>query len=125
MQRDAGSRDPLRVYVFVLCAVVVTGEALVLATTDKFWPQGMDELAFAAAMLALAARALSPARLMLMLGAWCFLFGSLYTMLFSRLDPHGGSGERLGGLVVLMVACLVGAVWTWRRLRSQPAGARA
>jgi hypothetical protein len=50
-----------------------------------------------------------------MVGAWCFLFGSLYTMLFSRLDPHGGSGERLGGLILLMAACLIGAAWTLRR----------
>jgi hypothetical protein len=51
-----------------------------------------------------------------MFGAWCFLFGSLYTMLFSRLDPLGGSGERLPGLLILMAACVAGAVWSYRRM---------
>lgn len=110
------ARDFLALYARTLAAVIVVGEALVLARTDKYWPQGMDEFAFAAALMSLASRPLTEARLSLMLAAWCFLFGSLYTMLFSRLDPHGGSGERLAGLVLLMAACVAGAAWTWQRL---------
>ncbi len=111
-------RDPLRIYVWVLCTVVVIGESLTLLLTQKYWPQGMDEFAFALTLLVLCARPLDTQRLSLMFGTWWFLFGSLYTMFFSRLDPHGGTGERLGGLLALMAACLVGAAWTWRRLRA-------
>lgn len=110
--------DPLRLYVWVLCTSVFAGEAATLLLTDKFWPQGMDEFLFVACMLSLTARPLTASRLTLMLGAWCFLFGSLYSMLFSRLDPHGGTGERLAGLVILMAACVLGALWTLRRQRS-------
>lgn len=112
--------DPLRIYVWVLCAAVFGGESAVLLTTDKYWPQGMDEMAFCFAMLALAWRPLSPARLVGMIGGFWFLFGSLYTMLFSRLDPHfGAKAERIGGLLVLMAACSIGAWWAARRLRQR------
>lgn len=110
--------DPLRIYVWLLCTLVFGGESFVLLTTDKYWPQGMDEMAFCATMLALAWRPLTRARLVGMIGGFCFLFGSLYTMLFSRLDPHfGAKAERLGGLLVLMAACALGAWWAARRLR--------
>jgi hypothetical protein len=112
------TRDYLRIYVWVLCTVVVIGESLTLLLTKKYWPQGMDELAFSLSLFILTARPLTTQRLTLMFGAFLFLFGSLYTMFFSRLDPNGGTGERLAGLLVLMAACLVGAVWTLRRLRS-------
>lgn len=107
--------DPLRLYVWIVCVIVFTGESATLLLTNKFWPQGMDELFFVACLLILSVRPLNALRLTLMFGAWCFLFGSLYTMLFSRLDPVGGSGERLPGLIILMVACLIGALWTLRR----------
>ena len=109
------SRDALRIYTWVLCALVFAGETATLLLTDKYWPQGMDEFAFVACMLAITGCPLTSTRLTLMFGSWCFLFGSLYTMFFSRIDPHGGTGERLGGLLVLMTACVIGAVWTHRR----------
>jgi hypothetical protein len=112
------ARDYLRIYVWVLCTVVVIGESLTLLLTSKYWPQGMDELAFSLSLFVLTARSLTTQRLTLMFGAFWFLFGSLYTMFFSRLDPNGGTGERLAGLLVLMAACLVGAVWTFHRLRT-------
>lgn len=112
------ARDYLRIYVWVLCTLVVIGESLTLILTTKYWPQGMDELAFSLSLFALTARPLNTKRLTLMFGSFWFLFGSLYTMFFSRLDPNGGTGERLAGLLVLMAACLVGAVWTLRRLQA-------
>lgn len=111
----SSARDPLRIYVWTLCLVVFIGESLTLLLTNKYWPQGMDEFAFCAAMLALTWRPLTTVRLTLILATWAFLFGSLYTMLFSRLDPNGGTGERLVGLVLLMAACVLGAVWTFKR----------
>ena len=109
--------DYLRIYVWVLCTVVVLGESLTLLLTNKYWPQGMDELAFSLSLFVLTARPLDAKRLTLMFGSFWFLFGSLYTMFFSRLDPNGGTGERLAGLLVLMASCLVGAAWSYRRLR--------
>jgi len=113
---NPAARDYLRIYVWVLCTVVVIGETLTLLLTNKYWPQGMDELAFSLSLFLLTARPLDATRLTLMFGSFWFLFGSLYTMFFARLDPNGGSGERLAGLLVLMASCLVGAAWSYRRL---------
>jgi hypothetical protein len=113
--------DPLRLYCWVLCAVVFAGEAATLLLTDKFWPQGMDEFFFAGCLLLISARPLTTQRLTLIFGVCCFLFGSLYTMFFSRIDPHGGSGERLAGLLILMAACALGACWSYRRQRQAAA----
>lgn len=107
--------DPLRLYIWALCAIVFAGEAATLLLTDKYWPQGMDEFFFVACLLILSSRQLNAHRMFLIFGVWCFLFGSLYTMFFSRIDPHGGNGERLAGLLILMAACATGALWTWRR----------
>lgn len=112
----AAARDYLRIYVWVLCTVVVIGESLTLLLTNKYWPQGLDELAFSLALFVLTSRPLDATRLTLMFGSFWFLFGSLYTMYFSRVDPSGGTGERLAGLLVLMASCLVGSGWTYRRL---------
>jgi hypothetical protein len=114
------SRDGLRIYTWVLCAIAFVGEAATLALTNKYLPQGMDEFAFVACMLVLTLKPLTPTRLTLMFGAWWFMVGSLYTMFFSRLDPHGGSGERLAGLVIFMAACVIGAAWTYRRQQPLP-----
>lgn len=110
--------DPLRVYLWLLCTMVLGGESYVLLTTDKYLPQGMDEMAFCTTMLALTWRPLTSSRMVGMIAGFCFLLGSLYTMLFLRLDPHfGAKAERIVGIMVLMVACMVGAVWTLHRLR--------
>jgi hypothetical protein len=117
---NAAARDYLRIYVWVLCTIVVIGESLTLLLTNKYWPQGMDELAFSLSLFVLTARPLTTQRLTLMFGSFWFLFGSLYTMFFSRLDPNGGTGERMAGLLVLMAGCLVGAAWSYRRLQLDP-----
>lgn len=115
MDSSTSRTDPLRIYAWMLCALVLPGEAATLLLTDKYWPQGMDEFAFVACMLAITMRPLTSFRLTLMFGTWWFMFGSLYTMFFSRLDPHCGQGERLAGLLVFMTACVIGAVWTYQR----------
>ena len=108
--------DPLRIYTWVLCTLIFVGEALTLLMTDKFWPQGMDEFMACASLLALTARPLTRQRLGLMMAPWWYLFGSTYTMFFSRIDyAHGGQGERLGGLLAIMTICAVGGIWTYRR----------
>lgn len=115
---SAGARrhDPLRIFALAMAALILAGETATLVLTDKFWPLGADDLAIAIGMAALCLRPLERARLVLMLGAWCFELGSLYTTFFTRIDPHGGSGERLGALIVLMGASALGLVWTLRRI---------
>jgi hypothetical protein len=115
MSNDAERRDYLRIYTWVLVALVLVGESATLILTNKYFPQGMDEFAFVVWMVVVTSRPLNTTRLGLMFGGYLFLFGSLYTMLFSRLDPNGGTGERIPGLIILMAACVVGAIWAYRR----------
>lgn len=113
----SNNHDWLRYYAWAVSALILVGESATLASTDKFLPLGADDLAFGLSMLALTARSLDLRRLGLMCGAWCFEFGSLYTTYFTRIDPHGGTGERLAALLILMALSAIGAIWTFRRLR--------
>lgn len=114
---SANNLDWLRLYTWAVAALILVGESATLARTDKFWPLGADDLCFGLLMIGLTARSLDPRRLGLMFGAWSFEFGSLYTTYFTRIDPHGGTGERLAGLLILMALSAIGAIGTFRRLR--------
>ncbi|WP_281648849.1 hypothetical protein [Parendozoicomonas sp. Alg238-R29] len=104
-------------YALVFAAVLAVGETLVIFKTNKYWPLSLDDYL---AVLTLAGLALaskkSPRFLALTPSVWAFVAGNLYAMLFTRLDPVHGSGERIGLLVVALsaaVAGFIGAVRVW------------
>lgn len=97
-------------YFALFIAIVLTiGETLVLVKTDKYWPLSVDDYAVCGLLAFSAFNLDSGFGLALMLLAWSFMAGNLYAMLFTRMDPHGGTRERLGALAVLMVCALIGA----------------
>lgn len=102
----------LAIFALAISAFLTIGETLVLVKTDKYWPLSIDDylvcalLAYSALTLS---QALSP---LLMLCAWAFMGGNLYAMLFTRMDPNGGSRERLTALAVLMLCAFAGVALT-------------
>lgn len=105
------------VYLAIVTAVVLSiGETLILIKTDKYWPLSVDDylvcigLAYSALTFE---NFLSP---FIMLISWCFMAGNLYAMLFTRLDPNGGTRERLAALSVLLIVSVVGTLLTLQHL---------
>lgn len=97
---------------------LIIGETWVLATTDKYWPLSVDDYCVCAALLFAAYKVKEPSHAPAYLAIWMFSFGNIYAMLFTRLDPVTGSGERIGALLFLLALIGFGAVlsaWQWRK----------
>ncbi len=110
--------DFLFVFALLIAVVLTIGETLVLVRTDKYWPLSMDDYAVC---LALAVSAFQLDQLwgqLMMLVAWVFMAGNLYAMLFTRMDPNGGTRERLGALTVLMFCAIAGAGATFALIQA-------
>lgn len=101
--------DLLFYFSLVVAVVLTIGETLVLLRTDKYWPLSLDDYAVCALLAFSAFNLSSSFGPVLMLLAWAFMGGNLYAMLFTRMDPNGGTRERLGALAVLMTCALAGA----------------
>lgn len=106
-------------YALAVAVLLTIGETLVVIRTTKYWPLSLDDY-LACALLAYSAltfeQAASP---LLMLIAWAFMSGNLYAMLFTRMDPNGGTRERLGALALLLVLSLTGIAATAIHLLNQ------
>ncbi|GAA6151336.1 hypothetical protein [Pseudoteredinibacter isoporae] len=104
--------DVLFYFALIVAVVLTIGETLVLVKTEKYWPLSLDDYA-ACALLAFSAFNLNQLYgLVMMLVAWTFMAGNLYAMLFTRMDPNGGTRERLGALAILLVCALAGGAMT-------------
>lgn len=80
--------------------------------TNKYWPLSVDDYLACALLVYSACTLEQTLSQLLMLVAWSFMSGNLYAMLFTRMDPQGGSRERLGALTLMLLLSLVGAVST-------------
>ena len=87
--------------------------------TGKYWPLAADDYVAATILLFLSARPPRSYTVPLLLGSYLFMFGNIYAMLFNRLDPVHGSGERIGLLLVLLAAIAVGTISALLQLRLQ------
>jgi hypothetical protein len=106
-------------YALGIAALLTIGETLVVLRTNKYWPLSLDDY-LACGLLTYSAltfdQPLSP---LLMLMTWGFMSGNLYAMLFTRMDPDGGSRERLPALALMLILSLVGATATLIHLLQQ------
>ncbi len=105
-------------YSLIFALALIIGETLVVLKTNKYWPLSLDDYIAAAALIAVIILAQSKEKMIMFLPViWSFICGNLYAMLFTRLDPVTGSGERIALLVIALSAALVGlfsaamAVW--------------
>ncbi|MBB6520259.1 hypothetical protein [Pseudoteredinibacter isoporae] len=104
--------DVLFYFALVVAVILTIGETLVLVKTDKYWPLSLDDYAVCALLAFSAFNVTDIFGLVLMLVAWAFMAGNLYAMLFTRMDPNGGTRERLGALAVLLLCALAGGAMT-------------
>ena len=105
--------DFLMIFAFVVAAVLVIGETMVLVKTDKYWPLSVDDYVACALLIYTGLTLEQSTSQYLMLATWSLMAGNLYAMLFTRMDPNGGTRERLGALAALLCSSLVGAVSTF------------
>lgn len=97
----------------LVSVILAIGETLVLVKTDKYWPLSVDDY-IACALLAHSALTLEQtSSQVLMLATWSMMAGNLYAMLFTRMDPNGGTRERLGALAALLISSVIGAASTF------------
>jgi hypothetical protein len=99
-----------RYYNLAFVALLGIGETWVLATTDKYWPLSLDDYAGLAVLLWCTLLLQGARRYLGCALAYAVMFGNLYAMLFTRLDPMHGSGERIGALIVLLVFVATGGL---------------
>jgi hypothetical protein len=79
--------NAFKLYCFISAACLALGETWFVVMTDKYPPLWLDDYLAAAAMLVSASlwqRSYGPA---LTFACWAFVFGNLYAMLFTRLEP--------------------------------------
>ncbi len=76
--------------------------------TNKYWPLSLDDYAVCGLLIYAALTMDQHLSLLIMIAAWCFMLGNLYAMLFTRMDPNGGSRERLGALALMLGLGLIG-----------------
>lgn len=110
-----------RTYAVIVALLLIIGETWVVLTTNKYWPLSLDDYIACGALL-VAAYAIKTARQApWFMAIWMFMFGNIYAMLFNRLDPISGTGERieaLTGLLVIIAVGIISATYCWRQSNS-------
>lgn len=94
-----------------ICALALfVGETWVVINTNKYWPLSVDDY-LAVCVLAFAInlyhKSQNPLGLLIV---YAYVIGNLYAMLFTRLDPMHGSGERISLLVLALSVSAVGFI---------------
>lgn len=108
----------IRIYAALIAALLIAGETWVVITTNKYWPLSLDDYIACACLIASAALIKKAQQLPWLIGIWMFMFGNIYAMLFNRLDPVSGTGERINILIGLLVIISVGiasTTYSWFR----------
>jgi hypothetical protein len=100
----------------IVALILIAGETWVVLTTNKYWPLSLDDY-LACLGLIIGAQLIKQARqLPWLMCVWLFMFGNIYAMLFNRLDPVSGTGERITLLIGLLGVIGIGgaiSTYTW------------
>lgn len=109
----------LRYYSLAFSVALIIGEVIVMLSTEKYWPLSLDDFIGVAALLAAIVINLKHSAAGLYLASWTFITGNIYAVLFMRLDPVTGSGERIALVSLVLGASLVGCVLAFLNYRSE------
>lgn len=91
-----------------MAVALAAGETIVALAHGKYWPLSADDYAIAALLLYGRRATRGGGRRTWLVMPWALAAGNLYAMLFTRMDPAGGSGERLALVAVALAASLGG-----------------
>ncbi|MGI9283389.1 MAG: hypothetical protein ACR2PX_27675 [Endozoicomonas sp.] len=108
-----------RGFALLFAVALIIGETLVVLKTNKYWPLSLDDYLASVALIGMALLGHRMKAQFLLPVVWAFICGNLYAMLFTRLDPVTGSGERIGLLVVALSAAVAGLVSSVIAVRKQ------
>lgn len=100
-------RKVLRIGTIILSLFLIIGETVVLLKTDKFWPLSLDDYFIAIVLIIVAYCSNNNKFIPYLTAGWAFVLGNMYAMLFTRLDPIHGSGERVGLLILVNIIALL------------------
>ena len=104
----------LTLYSAVCALALFVGETLVVVKTNKYWPLSLDDyIAVAALGFSIYIYQKTEKALGLII-VYAYVVGNLYAMLFTRLDPIHGSGERIGLLVAALLVAAIGFAFSLR-----------
>ena len=106
----------LTIYSVTCALALLVGETLVVIKTNKYWPLSLDDYM---AVMALSVSIYIYHKMQNALGlviVYAYVVGNLYAMLFTRLDPIHGSGERISLLAVALGVAVIGFAFS---LKSQ------
>jgi len=93
----------LSIYSWAFIVFMSIGETVVLMTTDKYWPLSLDDYLGMAALAYATIFVRVPVRYLWMVVCYAAMAGNIYAMLFNRLDPIHGSGERIVPLIIILI----------------------
>lgn len=99
-----------RVWAVLFAIALAVGEALVALRVGKYWPLSLDDYAAVVGLLVGVWLSVKGRGHTVLVATWAYAVGNCWAVLFMRMDPDGGSGERLGLMTVLLVAAAVGLV---------------
>lgn len=97
----------------VFCALsLLVGETLVVLGTNKYWPLSLDDYIAVTALLFSIHLYRKTEKALGLIIVYAYVVGNLYAMLFTRLDPIHGSGERIGILIAALLIAAVGFLFS-------------
>ncbi len=102
----------VRLYAVIVALMLIVGETWVVLT----WPLSVDDYLACLGLIAGAQLIREARQLPWLMCVWLFMFGNIYAMLFNRLDPVSGTGERITLLIGLLgIIGIGGAIssYTW------------
>lgn len=103
-------KTTLNIFSWVFIVLMSLGETWVLLNTEKYWPLSLDDYLGIAALIVLTLKVSAPKRYLYMAVTYAAMAGNIYAMLFNRLDPIHGSGERIVPLIVILIYLSIGLV---------------
>lgn len=102
----------LSLYSWIFIALMGVGETVVLLTTNKYWPLSLDDYLGMSALAYCTLWVKTPTRYLWMVVCYAAMAGNIYAMLFNRLDPIHGSGERIIPLMVILGYLSIGLIFS-------------
>ena len=112
----------LQIGTVILSVLLIIGETVVLLKTDKYWPLSLDDYFAATCLIVFAWLSNNSRYLQYLVASWAFVLGNMYAMLFNRLDPVYGCGERINLLIAINLIALFFLIFSVFVTRSQNKG---